>query len=77
MNEKHLSITDICINNFKRTYFFYRCTMHYGICILFTHQQLHFLLNLEKFKFTLEYTQLSLLHVSVFNHPEGACTDSG
>jgi len=24
--------------------------------ILFTHQKLHFLLNLEKFKFTLEYT---------------------
>jgi len=24
--------------------------------ILFTHQQIHFLLNLEKFKFTLEYT---------------------
>ena len=26
--------------------------------ILFVHQQLHFLLNLEKFKFTLEYTLL-------------------
>ena len=25
-------------------------------CILFTHQQMHFLLNLEKFKFILKYT---------------------
>jgi len=24
--------------------------VHYGIYILFTHQQMHFLLNLEKFK---------------------------
>ena len=31
---------------------FYCCAMHYGIYILFTHQQMHFLLNLEKFKFT-------------------------
>jgi len=28
---------------------FYRCTVLYGIYILFIHQQLHFLLNLEKF----------------------------
>ena len=35
---------------------FYRCTMHYGIYILVIHQQLHFLLNLEKFNFTLEWT---------------------
>ena len=26
------------------------------ILILFTHQQMHFLLNLEKFKFILKYT---------------------
>jgi len=35
---------------------FFPCTMHYGIYIFFIHQQLHFLLNLEKFNFTLEYT---------------------
>ena len=35
------------------------------------------LLNLEKFNFTLEYTQLSLLHVSVFDHPQGPCTEPG
>jgi len=28
---------------------FYRCTVHYGVYILFIHQQLHFLLNVEKF----------------------------
>jgi hypothetical protein len=31
--------------------------------ILFTHQQMHYLLNLERFEFTLEFTQISLLHV--------------
>jgi len=56
---------------------FYHCTMHYGIYILLIHQQLHFLLNLKKFKFTLEYTQLSLIHVSVFDHSQGACTEPG
>jgi len=30
-------------------FFFNCCTVHYGIYILFTHQQMHFLLNLEKF----------------------------
>ena len=35
---------------------FYRYTVHYGIYILFTHQQMHFLLKLEKFKFTWKYT---------------------
>ena len=35
---------------------FYRCTVHYGVYKLFIHQQLYFLLNLEKFNFTLEYT---------------------
>ena len=30
--------------------FFNRCTMRYGICILFTHQLMHFPLNLEKFQ---------------------------
>ena len=34
----------------------YCCTVLYGIYILFTHQQMYFLLNLEKFKFILNYT---------------------
>ena len=36
--------------------YFYRRTVHYGIYILYIHQQLHVLLNLEKFHFALEYT---------------------
>jgi len=49
--DKHLPIFDTLIGcNF------YRLALHYGTYILFTHQQLHFLLNLEKFNFTLEYT---------------------
>ena len=35
---------------------FYCCAVHCGIYILFIHQQMHFLLNLEKFKFTLKCT---------------------
>ena len=77
---KSLKMTQRCRNMYELTlykekilwYIFYSCTVHYGIYILFTHQQMHFLLNLEKFKFTLRYTQLSLLHVSVFDHPQGA-----
>ena len=38
-----------------RKYMFYRCTLHYCIYILFTHQQMHFLLNFEKLKFILKY----------------------
>jgi len=34
----------------------YRCTVRHGIPKLFIHQQLHILLNLEKFNFKLEYT---------------------
>ena len=48
------------INYFKlRTDFsdnIYRCTVHYAIYILFTDQQMHFLLSLKKFKFTWKYT---------------------
>jgi len=29
-------------NSQRVIYFFYRCTVHYGIYILFTHQQRHF-----------------------------------
>ena len=40
----------------KHVVVYYCCTVHYGIYMLFIHQQLHFLLNLEKLNFTLEYT---------------------
>jgi hypothetical protein len=29
------------------------------------------------FKFTLEFAQISLLHVSVYDHHQGACTEPG
>ena len=45
--------------------------------IYFTHQQMHYLLNLESLKFTLKYTQMSLLRVSVYDHHQGACTEPG
>jgi hypothetical protein len=40
----------------------------------FAHQQMHYLLTwLKSFKFTLKYTLISLLRVSVFNdHHQGA-----
>ena len=34
----------------------YCCSVHYWIYILFTHQQMHFLLNLKKIKFTWKYS---------------------
>jgi len=40
----------------KRVVIMLEGTFETGIYVLFIHQQLHFLLNLEKFKFTLEYT---------------------
>jgi len=40
--------------NIQPSLFFYRSTVHYGLYILFIHQQLYFLLKLEKFNFTLE-----------------------
>ena len=43
-------------NIFEYNNSFYCCTVHYGIYILFTHQQIHFLLNLEKFKFIWKHT---------------------
>ena len=46
---------DILLNG-NTIFNFYRCTVHYGVYILFIYQQLHFLLNLEKINFTLEYT---------------------
>jgi hypothetical protein len=39
----------------------------------FIHQQMHFLLNLKKaLKFTLKFTLSLLLHVSVYDHHQGA-----
>ena len=48
-NELFYSTSEI--TNTSLNDFFYCCTVHYGIYILFTHQQMRYLLNLEKFKF--------------------------
>jgi hypothetical protein len=47
------------------------------ISIQFTHQQMHYLLNLEKFKIYTRIHTVSLLHVSVYDHHQGACTEPG
>jgi hypothetical protein len=53
------------------------CNNSTAISVQFTHQQMHYLLNLESLKFTLQYTQILLLHVSVYDHLQGACTEPG
>ena len=47
--------------------FFYRCTVHFEICVVHTPTNALFLNLVKGFKFTLKYTIISLLHVSVFN----------
>ena len=42
------------------------------ISVEFTHQQMHFFILKNTLKFTLKYTYISLLHVSVFDHHQGA-----
>jgi len=49
----------ISINCTEQFCNFYRRTVHYGIYVLFTHQQMQFLLNLEKFKIYVK------LHVNI------------
>ena len=49
INFRHVEIVHTLLNTDVNIYC---CTVHYGIYILFTHQQMRFLLNLEKFKFT-------------------------
>jgi len=52
-----------------------------ALCILinaeFTNQQMHFFILKHTIKFTLKYTKISLLHISVFEHHQGACTEPG
>ena len=52
---------------------FYRCTVHFEIYVVHSPTKALFINLLESFKFTLKYTIISLLHVSVFNdHHQGA-----
>jgi len=55
--------------NHKHTFnfFFYRCVMHFEIYVLHTPTNALFINLVESFKFTLKYTIISLLHVSVLN----------
>jgi len=51
---------------------FYRCTVHFEIYVVHTPTNALFINLVKSFKFTLKYTIISLLHVSVFNdHHQG------
>jgi hypothetical protein len=52
---KHASLRKRTLRELYKYDNFYCCTVHYGIYILLTHQQMDFLLILEKFKFTCKY----------------------
>jgi len=52
---------------------FYRCTVHFEIYVVHSPTNALFINLVESFIFTLKYTIISLLHVSVFNdHHQGA-----
>ena len=52
---------------------FYRCTVHFEIYVVHSPINTLFINLVKSFKFTLKYTIISLLHVSVFNdHHQGA-----
>ena len=53
--------------------FFYRCTVHFEIYAVHTPTNALFIKLVKSFKFTLKYTIISLLHVSVSNdHHQGS-----
>ena len=52
---------------------FYRCTVHFEIYVVHTPTNALIINLVKSFKFTLKYTLISLLHVSVFkDHHQGA-----
>jgi len=52
---------------------FHRCDVHFEFCVVPTQTNALFINLVRSFKFTLKYTIISLLHVSVFNdHRQGA-----
>ena len=53
---------------------FYLCTVQSDICRVFSPTNKCTFINLKN---TLKYTYLSLLHVLVFDHHQGACTEPG
>jgi len=63
----------ICYQNQTTFSVFYRCTVHFAIYLVHTPTNALFINLVKSFKFTLKYTIISLLHVSVFNgHHQGA-----
>ena len=77
LSAKKYTKINLEIRKKTRIFNFYRRTVHYGIYTLFTQKQMHFYSTWKSLKFTLKYTSISLLHVSVFGHPQGACTEPG
>jgi len=56
---------------------FYCCTVHSKIYVVHTPTNALFIKPGKVLKFTLGYTLISLLHVSVYDHHQGACTATG
>ena len=57
----------------KNTHYFHRCTVHFEIYVVHSPTNALFINLVESFKFTLKYTIISLVHVSVSNdHHQGA-----
>ena len=56
---------------------FYRCTVDSKIYVVHTPINAVFIKLGKVLKFTLKCTLISLLHVSVYDHHQGACTALG
>jgi hypothetical protein len=56
---------------------FYRYTVHSKIYVVHTPTNAMFIKSGKDLKFTLKYTLISLLHISVYDHHQGACTAPG
>ena len=65
----------MCFENIGRNLYrnLYRCTVHFEIYVVHTPTNALFINFVKSFKFTLKYTIISLVHVSVFSdHHQGA-----
>ena len=58
---------DALSNNQHSSVNFYRCNVHFEIYAVHTPTNALFINFVKSLKFTLKYTIISLLHVSVFN----------
>ena len=57
--------------------FLYHCSVRSEIPIVHSPTNALFIKLGKVLKFTLKYTQISLLYVSVYDHHQGACTEHG